>query len=217
MDFLSLVRCRTFAYPASLRLVPRSIVRKFRLAPPPRGERKIEIGSGYRPRDGYVHVDVARFPHVEVLSNGVSLPFKNEWGEEILAIHMLEHVRPPQIKLVLAEWHRVLVSGGRLEIHVPNGAVLADALQERADSDTIWAIEGAVFGYGSGPTERSPDALGGAPDHRILWTYPLLAVVLRDAGFEDVCDISSARGCHHAEFWRDELPALCLEVVATRP
>jgi hypothetical protein len=217
LKLLSWVRCRTFAHPTYLRFVPASAVDKFRLAPPLRGQRRIEIGSGSRPRDGYVHVDVARFPHVEVLSKGVSLPFGDGWAEEILAIHMLEHVPPPRIKDVLAEWYRVLTSGGRLEIHVPNGAVLADALQERGGSDAVWAVQGAVFGYGCGPTERTPAALTGVPDHRILWTFPLLAASLSSAGFGDVRDVSSDRGCHHAEYWQEELGALCLEVVATRP
>jgi hypothetical protein len=216
MTVLSWVRVRTFTRPAYLRYVPNSVASRWRLAPPPQGERRIEVGSGYRPRDGYVHVDVARFPHVEVLTNGVALPFADGWAEEILAIHMLEHVSPPRIRAVLAEWRRVLAAGGRLEVHVPNGAVLAEALRRRGDSKGVWAIQGAVFGYGCGPSERSPEALRGTPDHRVLWTYPLIAAALVDAGFEDVRDVSSNRSCHHAEYWQGELPGLCLEVVASR-
>src|SRR5205807_1863855 len=39
--------------PAWIRVLPK----RLRLAPPPPGERRLEFGSGWSPRPGYIHVD----------------------------------------------------------------------------------------------------------------------------------------------------------------
>src|SRR3954465_13918696 len=102
------IRRYCYANPHLLKRIPRSIHRRFRLSPPEVGQRNIELGSGYRPTSGYVHVDIARRPHVEFLVRSHSLPFSDAWADGLLAVHMLEHVAPPSVAPTLREWHRVL-------------------------------------------------------------------------------------------------------------
>ena len=208
------VRTRTYGSPERSIKIPSMVRRRLRLDPPLPGARRVEIGSGFRPSPGVIHVDVVRRPHVEFVSPGDKLPFADGWVEELMAVHMLEHVPPPRVRATLAEWHRVLGRGGRLEVHVPNGEALSRALLEHPDD--MWAIQGAIFGYGTGPEAGQPGDLIGEPGHRTLWVFELLLDTLRTAGFDDVRDVSTERRCHHARYWSATLPDLCLEVTARK-
>ena len=83
--------------------------------------RKLEIGSGNRPLDGYEHLDInSRCPHVEYVAPMDNIPTEDEIFDEIQAIHVIEH-QPWRTTLnTLREWVRVLKPGGMIRIATPN-------------------------------------------------------------------------------------------------
>jgi SAM-dependent methyltransferase len=184
------------------------------------GSRRIEVGSGLNPLPGYIHVDIDPDSFkVDVLVRGNALPFGDSWADEVLNVHMLEHVPPPLLKATLREWHRVLKDGGELEIHTPNGESFGHALVASASGESIsfWAIQNAVFGYYLHPSQGTgPERFRKRGDHRILFTFPMLRSLLEEAGFSRVEDISGAKPCTNMVEWSPYVPRPCLEVKALK-
>lgn len=91
-------------------------------APKPGGVR-LEIGSGYAPQPGYVHLDVRPdLPQIDVVCDfsRERLPFDNGKVAELVSNHVIEHVSWRKLPFVLSEWHRVLEPGGRLFFRTPD-------------------------------------------------------------------------------------------------
>lgn len=81
---------------------------------------RLNVGSGDAPLLGYVNLDVAETPQVDVLARAPSLPFLDGTFEEIYAGHFLEHLTFEEADLFIAECHRCLVKFGRLALVVPD-------------------------------------------------------------------------------------------------
>jgi len=180
---------------------------------------RVELGGGPFPSPGYVHVDLDwRARHLEHRAPVWDLPFREGDVDELLAVHVLEHVHPSQIARTLGEWSRVIRPGGLLEIHVPNGPAVFEAFVH-GPTATKWALMTAFFGYGTGPrtvTSSSDIMLSQKPDHKVIFDFPLLAEVLHDSGFYDVEDFSETIIDRHTEAWEDVLPHMSLVVRARR-
>ena len=89
--------------------------------------RRLNLGAGFDPTDGYVRVDRAGTP--DVRCDVRHLPFQPGAFEEIKAHHILEHLpREALIPLVNSCWG-LLGEAGRMEIEVPifpSDAAMAD-------------------------------------------------------------------------------------------
>ena len=186
---------------------------------PPPGERRIEIGSGFSPRPGYLHVDaVPGLPDLHLVARGDRLPLPADWADEILAVHMIEHVPAAHLSGVLRSWLRILRPGGRLVLHTPNGTALARAYLD-GGPDVRWPVLAAMYGYNRAPWDaKTAGALGDEPDHKLLFDADLAVAELTAAGFVDVQDVSGQDpSCHHTRDWTDWVPGLCLEIQAVAP
>src|SRR5204862_6898998 len=178
-----------------LRLLPSSTRRRLHFDEPPIGERRVEIGAGFTGRAGYVHVDLLPYTDdIDIVASGDDLPLPEQWADEILSVHMIEHVPPPRLTMTLQHWYSRLRPGAALVVHTPNGAALGRALAaagEEIEATRYWALIGAVHGYGHHPADMtSPTALKGGPDHKLVFTAPLLCQLLSDVGFVDAEDVS---------------------------
>ena len=72
----------------------------------------------YDPEE-YVKLDVKSADGVDIVYGiGTPLPFKTECADEIICIHVLEHIR--DLEPVLKELHRILKPGGKIRIWVPH-------------------------------------------------------------------------------------------------
>ncbi len=134
--------------------------------------RKIDIGSGrypYKPEEGWEHLDIHPYPHVEYVCDIAheKLPFEDNSVDYIRASHVLEHIHPDRLGFVLGEFLRVLKPGGRVEISVPDMEELCKQLL----SGNYKALEG-IYGI---PIQGTPHLTG--------FTSELLKDKLRDAGF----------------------------------
>jgi SAM-dependent methyltransferase len=167
------------------------------------GSRRLEVGSGTRPQPGYIHVDQDPFAwHVEAVAPAWRLPFPDNWADEILAVHSLEHVHPHFLLPTLAEWRRVLRPGGRLRIHVPNSPRIMERFME-APRDAKWALMGALLGMYCAPDTAMPSQLAWPSDHQILFDGDLLRWAVETAGYCDAVDLTAELADVHSEAWKD--------------
>jgi SAM-dependent methyltransferase len=81
--------------------------------------RKLNLGCGTDIREGWVNLDIAALPGVDVVHdiNVLPLPFEDGVFDEILCNDILEHV---DLVPVLKECHRILAPGGLMKIEVPH-------------------------------------------------------------------------------------------------
>lgn len=82
-------------------------------------KRRLNLGCGTDIRPGWVNLDSARLPGVDVVHdiNVLPVPFSDSSFDEILCSDILEHV---DLIPVLRDCHRILVTGGRMTIGVPH-------------------------------------------------------------------------------------------------
>src|SRR6185295_4215187 len=77
----------------------------------------IWIGGAGLELPGFVNLDVAPVPGVDVVANASKLPFEEKSCDSIACPALLEHVADPE--RVVAEMHRVLKPRGEVRIVVP--------------------------------------------------------------------------------------------------
>lgn len=83
------------------------------------GKRRLNVGCGTDIREGYVNLDIAPLPGVDMVHDmhKLPLPFQSEEFDEILCKDVLEHLEYID---VLRELHRILRVGGVLIVRVPH-------------------------------------------------------------------------------------------------
>jgi predicted SAM-dependent methyltransferase len=84
---------------------------------------RLEVGSGASPVPGYIHCDVDELmPNLDIQCRmgEERLPLPDACCSEILSNHSIEHVPWVRIPLMLEEWSRVLVPGGKLFLRTPD-------------------------------------------------------------------------------------------------
>lgn len=178
---------------------------------------RVEIGPGVRPTPGYVHIDADRLArHLEHVVTTWDLPFPDESIDEILAVHVLEHVPPRLLCQTLCEWHRALVPGGTLRVHVPDSAALMRAYLA-APVDEKWGLIGAILGMYANASVRKPEELAEPPDHHTLFDESLLRSVLLEAGFIGLRNRSQTDSDIHTRHWRPLVDQISLIIEARKP
>ena len=83
--------------------------------------RKLELGSGNRPRPGYEHLDIdPACPDLQYCCSFDDIPVADNTFDELISIHSIEHISWRRTAATLKEWCRVLKPGGKLRIECPN-------------------------------------------------------------------------------------------------
>lgn len=145
---------------------------------------KLHIGCGKKYLQGYKHLDVIDFDHVDFVCDTRELTMiADETVSEIYACHILEHVGRNEIVAVLREWYRVLKIGGLLRVAVPDFEAIVAEYQQSKD---LSCFQGLLYG-------------GQTYDynyHHIAFNYTMLGNFLLEAGFFKVSRYD----------WRDFLP-----------
>jgi SAM-dependent methyltransferase len=200
------------------RVLPRSLRRALGLDDPTAiGTRSIEIGSGFFPTAGHLHVDIARSAqHVEFVASADQLPFADRWAARIVAIHSLEHIPPARLVPTLREWHRVLAPGAIVHVSVPNGPAIMEAFTRAAPGEK-WPLMGSLLGMYCGPEIRTPEELDNPADHQIVFDAELLRWALAEAGFTAITDLTRDSRDRHALAWAAFTDEYSLVAEATKP
>ena len=102
--------------------------------------RKLEIGSGNRPLEGYEHLDInPDCPCVEYVASMDKIPVENDTFDKIKAVHVIEHQPWKDTLATLTEWTRVLKPGGVITIATPNLRWIAQSyIDARAKDETAF-------------------------------------------------------------------------------
>lgn len=140
--------------------------------------KKLEIGSGKHPKNGYDHLDIMPFKHVEYVCNAWEIPVPDGSYDEVYSRHLFEHLSPVDAQKALAEWLRVLVPGGFVDMEVPDleyhckqifmdgnselferkGKVVSN-FEHAISSIYGWVKHGETWGHKWGYTESSLGAM----------------------------------------------------------
>jgi SAM-dependent methyltransferase len=97
----------------------------FRAAKSPSGSARLHLGCGTTIRPGWVNLDRAKLPGVEVFADVLGgaptpLPFQDDSIEEFFASHVLEHVH--DTLALMQELHRIAKPGATAVFRVPYGS-----------------------------------------------------------------------------------------------
>jgi predicted SAM-dependent methyltransferase len=142
--------------------------------------KKLEIGSGNKPVEGYLHFDIRKIDGIDVVGDARKLPFEDNSFEEILSRFFLEHLLRSDAKKALLEMNRVLVPNGRLEIIVPNLEYFCRLFLEETGQKKEWALN-KIYGF-----EKY-----GEDHHYFGYDFETLKLFLEEAGFKDIKRIES--------------------------
>ena len=138
---------------------------------------KLHLGCGKRYLEGYLHVDIAEFEHIDYqLPIDDLSTFKDNTAEEIYASHVLEYFDRNDVINVLTEWKRVLKPSGILRLAVPNFPKLVEVYQSSKELTSIlgplygkWDIGNQEFIY-----------------HKTVYDENSLKNVLEEVGFKNI-------------------------------
>ena len=136
---------------------------------------KLHIG-GTEPRPGWQILNIQPGPHVDFVGSCTDLArFADASVEEIYASHVVEHLgHRDELEPALGEFHRILMSGGRVMISVPDLLVLS-RLFARDDLSVERRYELMLMMFGG-----QEDAFD---FHKAGFWEELLALYLMNAGF----------------------------------
>ena len=139
---------------------------------------KLHVGCGKRYLPGFVHVDLADYPHIDWRRDVKDLSFLPDASADVLyASHVLEYFDRFEVKDVLATWNAVLRVGGTLRVAVPDFAMMSTLYQKGKDLDLFL---GPLFG------RMEVGNTGEMIYHKTTYDFSSLAKVLEEAGFTDV-------------------------------
>ncbi len=137
---------------------------------------KLHLGCGRKYIEGFKHVDLQKFDHIDFISSVDDLNFaKDNTVELIYAAHVLEHFGRNEYKKVLKEWHRVLKSGGVLRMSVPSFEAVVKYYTEK--NDNLELLLGLLVGG---------QKVGQYDYHQMVFDKKLLEKDLKEIGFKNI-------------------------------
>lgn len=173
--------------------------------------RQLEIGPNKGRIPGFETLDIVPGPHTDHIADCRKLPFKANTFDLVYASHVIEHIQWDEVEATIAEWVRVLVPGGHLEIHTVDAYRLMKALVVLEETGE-WT--GSNSTWQTGMTRGEPylmtvgrlmnRAKGGNiyQYHRSLITPKYLAQCYERAGLTNLEPLTpdDARGTRHSEW-----------------
>ncbi len=140
---------------------------------------KLNVGSGKKRHEGFTNVDAVARPGVDIVAEAWAIPLPDGCADEIMAIHLIEHMLPWDADLALAEWFRLLQPGGKLVMEQPDlikccENLIAGLKGKHPDQLGLWGV------FGDDRT-KDPFML-----HRYGYSFESLKVKVEAAGFVKV-------------------------------
>lgn len=148
---------------------------------------KVNVGCGGRRIPGYVGVDAVQRSAADYVSPADNLPFSDRSCEEVMAIHLFEHILPWDAPKALLEWFRVLQPGGRLILEMPDLYKCCKNIITILDGGTVMAgkhpDQAGMWGAYGDSRLKDPYML-----HRWGYTFKTIKPLLQDAGFRKITE-----------------------------
>lgn len=133
---------------------------------------KLDLGAGNKFNEGFIRVGLE--PDHDVVTDLRKLPFPDDFADEAMAIHIVEHFYLWDVVPTLMEWRRVLKPGGLLVLELPDLYKCCRAFCRDFGANprnSLWGI------FGDSKHE-DPLML-----HKWGYTPETLAALMREAGF----------------------------------
>lgn len=141
---------------------------------------KLEIGSGNKPKEGYLHFDIRDIYQTDIVGDAKNLPFEDESFNEVFSRFFLEHLFRSEARKVLSEMYRVLKKDGKIEIIVPNLRYFAKLYLEETGQKKQWALN-KIYGFENYKEDH----------HYFGYDEETLKLYLENTGFKDIKRIES--------------------------
>jgi predicted SAM-dependent methyltransferase len=151
-------------------------------APRSRG-RRLHLGCEAHRIKGWVNVDIARSPAVDVQTDlARPFPFRNDSIDLIHSEEFVEHLSVENGRRLFAECYRVLRPGGSMRLLTPDLRLLVQQVYLGARENHL-SFCGAQLGAGT-PCEAFNMWCRMNGEHRFLYDFPYLKATLASLGFE---------------------------------
>ena len=138
---------------------------------------KLHIG-GWEAKEGWKILNIQKRDNVDFVGDISDLSqFKDNSISEVYASHVFEHVKYIDVKKTLSGIYRILVSGGKFYISVPNMNVLfRQFLEKKNQTKTKIKIMRMIFG----------GQIDEYDFHYFGWDFELLSGLLKNVGFDEI-------------------------------
>ena len=138
---------------------------------------KLHIG-GWEAKEGWKIFNIQKRDNVDFVGDISDLSqFKDSSISEVYASHVFEHVKYIDVKKTLIGIYRIIVSGGKFYISVPNMNVLfRQFLEKKNQTKTKIKIMRMIFG---GQIDEHDF-------HYFGWDFELLSGLLKNVGFKEI-------------------------------
>jgi predicted SAM-dependent methyltransferase len=128
-------------------------------------------------------VDAVEREGVDIVAQADSIPLDDACAEEVLAVHVVEHVYIWEVPDLFREWYRLLIPGGALILEMPDlMKTCRNVLDGRRvggkdpDQLTMWSL------YGD-PRTKDPYMA-----HKWCHTFKSLSPIVSQAGFIKIAE-----------------------------
>jgi predicted SAM-dependent methyltransferase len=163
--------------------------------------RKLEIGSGNRPQEGYEHLDIdPNCPHLEYVCPMDKISVEDNAFDEIISIHVIEHQSWRDGEKILREWYRVLNKNGMLYIATPNLKFIAEMYIDGIKGGRKWLQDykilheqekefiniNGVPSLDKWANFKIFSSTGGGDNHYALYDSKTLVALMEKVGFKDI-------------------------------
>lgn len=102
----------------------------------------LDVGCGNNPLEGAIGLDVRTYPRVDLVGDGLNLPFKDGTFRRVNASQLLEHLDGrSELPDLFEEVYRVLERGGLFTFDVPIG----EAWSADPTHETQWRLKTVVY------------------------------------------------------------------------
>lgn len=162
---------------------------------------KFNMGAGNDRTPGYITVD--KFSsHADVKQDLLELSLPQSCADEILAMHIVEHLPQHRVPEVLHKWLNILKPGGRLIIETPNIEELFRSFETATDEERH-TLTSCIYGaYVEEINERTEKY--GADSPHIWGYYPKnLSSLLEQIGYQEI-QVLPPQGPHPGKNFRIE-------------
>lgn len=146
---------------------------------------RLNLGAGKQYIEGFTHVDLADYSHIDVKHDIRCLPmFKNNSADLIYCSHALQYFNRLDALYALKEWHRILKNSGVLRLAVPDfQAIIAVYLKYQADKINNPLEKRGILGPLYGEMTVGNKMIY----HKTAYDFESLKNLLHLAKFKNVC------------------------------
>lgn len=143
---------------------------------------KLNLACGNKILPNYINCDLTNFysdsptQKPDVVCDIRTLPFDDNYADEILAVHIIEHFHLWEVGAVLNEWKRVLKPNGVLILECPD---LNKILFWFTKIPIVPSL--TIIGLYGDQRFKAPSM-----NHHWAWTPDTLSLMLKEAGFREL-------------------------------